>query len=191
MMSYSKALDILTEADRKITELTKARDRLQLTLAALSEIENGAVVFVSLNCKPNNEEENPAQMCIDMLIDPKKAEAFIRAELEENVKRLYMSLLMQEKAAAAEAPEATAPAPEKAVVKPKAEIPEKITEAPKCEITKRLKVDRAKLNELFFKQGKSAEQIAQETGLGVSTVFKHIKILKAEKEQAAKELVRH
>lgn len=52
-------------------------------------------------------------------------------------------------------------------------------------------VDRKQLADMYFKQGKGCIQIARETGLAESTVFRHIADMKAEKEQAAKECVRH
>lgn len=51
-------------------------------------------------------------------------------------------------------------------------------------------VDRKLLADMYFKQGKGCIQIARETGLVESTVFRHIADMKAEKLQAAKECAR-
>ena len=40
-MNFTKALDLITKTDKQIKELGEARDKLQLSLAALAELSSG------------------------------------------------------------------------------------------------------------------------------------------------------
>lgn len=206
-MNFTKALDLITKTDKQIKELGEARDKLQLSLAALAELDHGAKVVLRLDCKPLNGQEERAEMCIDEIINGSDLAAFIYDALRHEARRNYLQLSYYQ-GGEKESGEEISPEPKK---KTETEIPEKTTgtnvplqpsvprmpakiETPE-EPKPRKKaapgtVDKAKLADMYFKQGKSAKEIASETGWGKSTVFNYLAAIRAEKEKTAKECAR-
>lgn len=233
-MNFTKALDLITKTDKQIKELGEARDKLQLSLAALAELDHGAKVVLRLDCKPLNGQEERAEMCIDEIINGSDLAAYIYDALRHEARRNYLQLL-DSQGGEKESGEEISPELEKKKTdrtgtnipnqptipkmpekkKTETEIPEKgsgagvpnsipnrpnsIPNQPEIETPEESKprkkaapgtVDKAKLADMYFKQGKSAKEIASETGWGQSTVFNYLAAIRAEKEKTAKECAR-
>lgn len=234
-MNFTKALDLITKTDKQIKELGEARDKLQLSLAALAELDHGAKVVLRLDCKPLNGQEERAEMCIDEIINGSDLAAYIYDALRHEARRNYLQLSYYQGEKETESGEEISTQPEKKKTdrtgtnipnqptipkmpekkKTEMEIPEKgsaasvpnsipnvpniIPNQPKIETPEEPKprkkaapgtVDKAKLADMYFKQGKSAKEIASETGWGKSTVFNYLAAIRAEKEKTAKECAR-
>lgn len=203
-MNFTKALDLITKTDKQIKELNEARDKLQLSLATLAELDHGAKVVLRLDCKPLNGQEERAEMCIDEIINGSDLAAYIYDAIRHEARRNYLQLSYYqggEKESGEEISPEPSPEPKK---KTETEIPEKgsaaiIPTPAKIETPEEPKprkkaapgtVDKAKLADMYFKQGKSAKEIASETGWGKSTVFNYLAAIRAEKEKTAKECAR-
>ena len=215
-MNFTKALDLITKTDKQIKELGEARDKLQLSLAALAELDHGAKVVLRLDCKPLNGQEERAEMCIDEIINGSDLAAYIYDALRHEARRNYLQLSYYQGEKETESGEEISPQPSpEPKKKTETEIPEKgsaasvpnsipngpniIPNQPEIETPEEPKprkraapgtVDKAKLADMYFKQGKSAKEIASETGWGKSTVFNYLAAIRAEKEKTAKECAR-
>lgn len=187
-MNFTKALDLIATTDRQILELKETSSKLQLSLAAIAELENGASIAVRITCPPLSEKDESADMCVDSIVNFEKLAELVKSEIEETAKACYLKLTTFGKGE--EMTETETPAPELEIPEAPAAGPELETPEDPKTIAPRQKVNRQEIADLYFKQGKSAKQIAQQTGLGESTVFKYLHEIKAEKEKAAKELVR-
>ncbi|MBO4520739.1 MAG: hypothetical protein J5787_05985 [Alphaproteobacteria bacterium] len=195
-MNFTKALDAISNTDKKIKELGEASRKLSLALAAIAEIENGASISVRLEC---TGKDDAAEMNIDEIIDGDKVAKLIIESLNIAATKNYLYLsggTITRPETPKEDPAPKIKTPEKTKIEtpepPKIETPEPAPE-PKQDPEKGKRVhhavNRKKLADMYFKEGKTAKEIAAETGLGVSTVFKVLHELRAEKEKAAKECV--
>ena len=212
-MNFTKALDLITKTDKQIKELGEARDKLQLSLAALAELDHGAKVVLRLDCKPLNGQEERAEMCIDEIINGSDLAAYIYDALRHEARRNYLQLSYYqgeketesgeeissqlekkktemetlEKGSAASVPNSIPNVPNIIPNQPEIETPEEPKPRKRAAPGT---VDKAKLADMYFKQGKSAKEIASETGWGKSTVFNYLAAIRAEKEKTAKECAR-
>ena len=201
-MNFAKALDLITETDNKITAMEEAKNKLRLALAAKAELDNGAKAKIMLICG-----EGVAPMNIDELLTGNNFTAEVRQKIDEIALKQFLILSKHnnkgEGAIELETPKPPAIVPELESLKletpetPKAEpvkkgikIPDKIIDAKIKDEHGRAIVNRKVLAQMYFKDGKGAKQIARETGLAESTVFRHLSEMKAEKEKAAKECAR-
>ena len=184
-MNFSKALDLISNTDKKIKDMREAQTKLQHSLAALAEIENGASLVVRLACKPINEKEEEAEMSINELLNIGELTQNIRDALDHEARRNYLQLLAyeQNRESGGNDPQLEIPEAEADGL----ETPERTRPG---EIKVRHHVNKAELADLYFKQGKTVKEIVRETGLGENTIFKHIAAIKAEKEKTAKECAR-
>ena len=203
-MMFTKALDLLTETEKKVKEVENAQFKLRMALAAIAEIEKGAQASLRL-LVPDASGQGFAQMDIDGVLESDLLTDYVRERLEATAKFSYMTLLGfkgDPEAIAAEDKENEVKIPDR--LKKDPELPKVLTlETPETVPAElpdlpakirgehgKLVVNEKLLSKLYFKDGKSAKQIAAETGLAESCVFNHLKKLRAEKEQAAKECVR-
>ena len=170
-MDLSKVLDTIQAADCKIKEINGELQKLRLSVTALDELENGGRIEIAVYSKD------------DSIL--RFTEIFDAAEFEKYATETLVDTAKQSKARLMKAIGVSDPDQEDTTVKELTEL----TASKKSTVIERHKVDRRLLSELYFKQGKAAKEIAKETGLGESTVFKHISEMKAEKETAAKECV--
>lgn len=199
-MNFSKALDLITETDNKITAMEEAKDKLRLALAVKAELDNGAKAKIMLVCG-----EGVTPMDIDGLLARNNFTAEIKKRVDEIAIKYYLKLQnynicggighteleTPERQKLPEViPEPESPKMETPEAAKEIKIPERIIDGKIKDEHGRAIVNRKVLGQMYFKDGKSAKQIARETGLAESTVFRHLAAMKAEKEQAAKECAR-
>ena len=200
-MMFTKALDLLTETEKKVKEVENAQFKLRMALAAIAEIEKGAQASLRL-LVPDASGQGFAQMDIDGVLESDLLTGYVKERLEKTAKLSYMTLLNfngeESKTVAAEAKPDAVTIPDRLKKDPEPpkvltlETPETVPEDQPGKIIEngRKVANVALIEKLYFKDGKSARQIAAELELAESCVFNHLKKLKAEKEQAAKECVR-
>ena len=202
-MNFTKALDLLMESEKRVKEVEAAQYKLRMSLSAIAEIEKGARASLRLIVPAG--DNNDAIMNIDGVLESDLLTDYVRERLEATAKFSYMTLLGfkgDPEAKAAEDKENEVKIPDR--LKKDPELPKVLTlETPETVPAElpdlpakirgehgKLVVNEKLLEKMYFKDGKSAKQIAAETGLAESCVFNHLKKLRAEKEQAAKECVR-
>lgn len=193
-INFTKALDLLSDTEKRMKDIDVAQRKLRNALAAISEIDNGAKACLVLKC-----DGGASDMYIGNLFDEKSLTAYVKDRLEmvarENFEILLSFKPVQRDTSEDEIPEVKIPE-ELAKKKEQREDPEPKTPEPATVAKMIGKNGKAVVNDtlldrMYFKEGKSAKNIARETGLSESAVFNHIAKIRAAKEKAAKECVRH
>lgn len=175
IINTEKAAAMLPKADSIVETINKERRRLNGALFVLEEIDrrSEATNVEILIHYPNGQSASVMDV-----FEPSEVLKYIRDKATKTVNDSYEKLaaIMGEHKPADELP-----GPE--------QQPEPITETESK--SKRVKVDEDMIEHLYFKQGKTTNEIAEEMGLGYSTVCKYVKEIKERKELTAKECVRH
>lgn len=192
-MNFTKAIDLMTDTEKRMKEIDVALHRLRNSLAAIAELDNGAKADMILKCDGVTEP-----MHIGNLIDEKTLTEYIRDRLEVVARTNFEKLLcfrpeknvevQEEDLLPLKIPEELARKKEQREEPVETEEPEQM---PKL-IGRNGKqvVNDALIARMYFKDGKSGKQIAAEIGLSESAVFNHLAKIRAAKEQAAKECAR-
>ena len=194
-MNTTKAMELIKETDEKVKKITETRTKLNFALVILEEINKlespPDVIGKFANFTMDAYEGdilNPIN--VESLFNPGELEELVRTRAESVATQKYMELLtltgetvvpVKESEAALEVPEP---------VSPKLETPESGSVENGIIIPRNMKIDDDKIEELYFKQGKGAKEIAQLLGIGYSTVRKHVNEIQQAKEKLAKECVR-
>lgn len=195
MMNFTKALDLLSDTEKRMKEIEVAQRNLRNALAAISEIDNGAKASLVLKC-----DGGASDMYIGNLFDEKSLTANVKDRLEMVARTNFEILLSFKPIERTDTSENDVPEvkiPEELAKKkeqredPEAIAPEPATVAKLVGKNGKAVVNDSLLDRMYFKEGKSAKTIARETGLSESAVFNHIAKIRAAKEKAAKECVRH
>ena len=194
-MNFTKAIDLMTDTEKKMKEIDAALHMLRNSLAAIAELDNGAKADLILEC---NGVAEP--MHIGNLMDENVLTAYVKDRLEIVARMNFETLLCFKPEARIETPEDELPPlkiPEELQKKKEQrEEPIETEEPEQASVPKVIGrngkpvINDVLLERLYFKEGKTGLQIVKETGLSESAVFNHLAKLRAAKEQAAKECVR-
>jgi hypothetical protein len=202
-MNMTKALDLMTDTEQRMKEIDAALHELRNSLAAIAELDNGARADLVLKC-----DGGASEMYIGNLIGVTELTAFVKDRIEILARSNFEKLLGFKPVKQTEAEEpAEVKIPEELMKKkpeteedPAEDLPEikyvddEPEQAPVPKVIGRngkAVVNDVLIDRLYFKEGKSAKSIAQETGLSESAVFNHISKIRAAKLKTAKECVRH
>lgn len=199
-MNFTKAIDLMTDTEKRMKEIDAALHDLRNALAAIAELDNGAKADMILKCNGLTEPVH-----IGNLMDEGLLTKYVRDRLELVARSNFEKLLYfrpEEKSDIQEEEMPPLKIPDELARKkeqreepsenlPVEAIAHEVEPMPKV-IGKNGKaiVNDALIARMYFKDGKSGKQIAAETGLSESAVFNHLAKIRAAKEQAAKECAR-
>ena len=182
-MNYSKAMDVMRATEKKVKSLETANKDMLFALNVLGELEKlknaECPISIYINIPTGTTE---AGLRIDQLFNPMTVISLIKAQAETVAKKSYEKLMILNGQADDLTKEETEEEPE-----------EEPKEEPKEELKERkpvVHVDNEVIEDLYFNKGYTVNQIVEATGYGMSSVYKHIQNLQAEKRRAAKECAR-